>query len=113
MKFSQKVLIGTLIGMVLISFVLSICNFNKFYGYEEGCFHLRCTDWATGNDWISENCRPKMANEVETLFCDIIINDKLYNLPLLQIKQKINIDELSSCKGNRMECASSIYVKIN
>ena len=109
--FYQKTAILSLIAMLLISFGLSIYSSSKLIGWESVCIAKQCNEWAIGDEWISENCRPKEINGETILNCDVVVDGQLYNIPLSEIKEKVNISGLKSCKKDGMICIKEVYIK--
>jgi len=70
---------------------------------EWTCVAQQCTDWAYGDDWIVENCRP--TGENKSLVCGIEINNQKYNAPL----SMINLSSVKSCR--EYQCLTEVYIK--
>jgi len=99
------------IGVVLLAILLigitamAAMSFRELYGGQWTCIANECTDWATGDDWITDNCRPEGTNGNQTLMCKITIEDKEYTAPL----SIINISNVRSCRVN--SCITEVYVR--
>jgi len=75
-------------------------------GGEWVCIAQTCTDWATGDDWITDNCRPLTDdNNVISLICDVVIGDDTYTAPL----NILNSSNLRSCR--KYSCVTEVFVK--
>jgi len=110
MKYEKigKYCIGALI---VIALILSMYSSLKLIGWEPVCIARQCNNWAVGEEWISENCRPNEVNGETVLTCDIAINGQLYNIPLSDIKERVDISDLKSCKKDGMICIKEVYIK--
>ena len=69
------------------------------------CIAQTCVDWAYGDDWVTNNCRPQTNGNVTELVCSVVMNDKTYNAPL----SILNISTLRSC--NEYKCVTEVFVK--
>jgi len=75
-------------------------------GGEWVCIAQTCTDWATGDDWITDNCRPKTGfDNITGLICDVVIGDDTYTAPL----NILNSSNLRSCR--KYSCVTEVFVK--
>jgi len=81
------------------------------YGWKPVCILEQCKDWAIGDEWISENCRPKQVDGEDILTCNIVVNGQKYNIPLSTLREKVNVSELKSCKKFGMNCVKEVYIK--
>jgi len=99
------------IGFVLLAILLigitamSAMSFRELYGGQWVCIAKECTDWATGDDWITDNCRPEGEVGNQTLTCKLTIEDKEYTAPL----SIINISNVKSCR--EYDCITEVYVR--
>jgi len=67
------------------------------------CVAETCIDWAEGNEWIVDNCRPQGENI--TLYCNITVQDKTYYAPL----SIVNLTNVRSCR--HYECIKQVLIK--
>jgi len=73
-------------------------------GAEWVCIAEACVDFAYGDDWIVDNCRPE--GEDKTLMCKLTGTDKKeYKAPL----SIINMSNVRSCK--EYACVTEVYVR--
>ena len=80
-------------------------NYMNFKDSRWVCIAQACTVWATGDDWISDNCRPEGKGNNISLVCDIVHEGKNYKAPL----SVINLTGLRSCR--QWDCVTEILVK--
>jgi len=69
------------------------------------CIAQTCVDWAYGDDWVTNNCRPQKNSNITDLVCTVVIRDETYNAPL----SILNISNLRSC--NEYRCVTEVFVK--
>jgi len=99
------------IGFVLLAILLiaittmSAMSFKELYGGQWVCIAKECNEWATGDNWITDNCRPEGEGENATLVCNLIIEDKEYTAPL----SVINLSNVRSCR--EFDCITEVYVR--
>ena len=99
------------IGFVLLAILIiaitamSAMSFRELYGGQWVCIAKECDEWATGDNWITDNCRPEGIGENTTLMCNIMIDDKEYTAPL----SIINISNVKSCR--QYNCITEVYVR--
>ena len=99
------------IGFVLLAISLlavtamSGMSFKELYGGQWVCIAKECNEWATGDDWITDNCRPEGEEGNQTLVCNLVIDDREYTAPL----SIINISNVRSCK--EFDCITEVYVR--
>jgi hypothetical protein len=99
------------IGFVLLAILLivitamSAMSFRELYGGQWTCIANNCTEWATGDDWITDNCRPEGEVGNQTLTCKLTIEDNEYTAPL----SIINLSNVRSCRVN--SCITEVYVR--
>ena len=101
----------TKIGFVLLAILLiaitamSAMSFRELYGGQWVCIAKECSEWATGDKWITDNCRPEGEEGNQTLICNLIIEDKEYTAPL----SIINLSNVRSCR--QYDCITEVYVR--
>ena len=99
------------IGFVLLAISLivvtamSAMSFIELYGGQWVCIAKECNEWATGDNWITDNCRPEGDGVNATLVCKLTIEDKEYTAPL----SIINISNVKSCR--QYDCITEVYVR--
>ena len=99
------------IGFVLLAILLIVItamaamSFRELYGGQWTCIANECTEWATGDDWITDNCRPETNGNNTELVCKLTIEDKEYTAPL----SIINLSNVRSCRVN--SCITEVYVR--
>jgi hypothetical protein len=71
------------------------------------CVAERCTEWAYGDDWITDNCRPYIDDrgDITDLNCSITVAGETYHAPL----SIINISNVRSCR--EYVCLTEAYIK--
>jgi len=75
-------------------------------GAEWVCIAQVCVDYAVGDDWIVDNCRPEGENK--TLMCKLIGTDKKeYKAPL----SIINLSNANVRSCREYACAAEVYVR--
>jgi len=90
------------IGFVLLAIwiiaitAISALSFREIYGTQWTHIADKCTYWATGDEWITDNCRPEGIGENRTLICKLVIEGKNYTAPL----SFINVSKIKSCRTN-------------
>lgn len=68
------------------------------------CVAQSCAEWVYGDDWVTDNCRPDVANN--TLRCNVLLdNGQNYDLPI----EMINISNVKSCR--EYECLTEVIVR--
>jgi len=88
-------------GISIIGLFLALYCFYTLFGFVRVCTHVECIDWAVGDDWITENCRP--TEEYNDLSCTFKIEDQEFqNIPLKMIN--VSNPDVRSCK--QFVCAS-------
>ena len=101
----------TKIGFVLLAILIvaitamSAMSFKELYGGQWVCIANECGEWATGDNWITDNCRPEGEGDNTTLVCKLTIDDKEYTAPL----SIINISNVKSCR--QYDCITEVYVR--
>lgn len=99
------------IGFVLLAILLivitamSAMSFRELYGGQWVCIAKECSEWATGDNWITDNCRPEGEQGNQTLVCKLTIEDKEYTAPL----SIINLSNVRSCRKH--DCITEVYVR--
>jgi len=99
------------IGFVLLAILLiaitamSAISFKELYGGQWVCIAKECSEWATGDNWITDNCRPETNGNNTELVCKLIIEDREYNAPL----SIINLSNVKSCR--QYDCITEVYVR--
>jgi len=107
MKKQTLVKIGFVLLAILIIVItaMSAMSFMELYGGQWVCIAKECNEWATGDNWITDNCRPETINESTELVCKLTIEDKEYTAPL----SIINISNVKSCR--QYNCITEVYVR--
>ena len=101
----------TKIGFVLLAILIivvtamSAMSFRELYGGQWVCIAKECNEWATGDNWITDNCRPEGEVGNQTLVCKLTIDDKEYTAPL----SIINLSNVKSCR--QYDCTTEVYVR--
>ena len=101
----------TKIGFVLLAILIivitamSAMSFKELYGGQWVCIANECGEWATGDTWITDNCRPEGNGSNTTLVCKLTIEDKEYTAPL----SIINLSNVKSCR--QYDCITEVYVR--
>ena len=99
------------IGFVLLAILIiavtamSAMSFKELYGGQWVCIANECGEWATGDDWITDNCRPEGEVGNQTLVCRLTIEDREYTAPL----SIINLSNVKSCR--QYNCITEVYVR--
>jgi len=99
------------IGFALLAIIIiavtamSAMSFKELYGGQWVCIANECSEWATGDDWITDNCRPEGKGENTTFICNLIIEGKEYTAPL----SIINLSNVKSCR--QLDCITEVYVR--
>jgi len=101
-KLGIIVLIGLTISMGIGGFA-----FYKIYDGQWVCITEECIDYATGDEWISENCRPEDVKGETLLYCDLEVGDDIYKAPLSMIN--LSHPAIKSCK--EYVCSQQVFVK--
>jgi len=91
--------------LIIVITTMSAMSFRELYGGQWVCIAKECDEWATGDNWITDNCRPEGIGENTTLMCNIMIDDKEYTAPL----SIINISNVKSCR--QYDCITEVYVR--
>jgi len=91
--------------LIIVITTMSAMSFRELYGGQWVCIAKECNEWATGDNWITDNCRPEGIGENTTLMCNIMIDDKEYTAPL----SIINISNVKSCR--QYDCITEVYVR--
>jgi len=91
--------------LIIVITTMSAMSFRELYGGQWVCIAKECDEWATGDNWITDNCRPEGIGENTTLMCNIMIDDKEYTAPL----SIINISNVKSCR--QYNCITEVYVR--
>jgi len=111
MKKGTIVKIGFAIGFATLAIwfiaitAMSAMSFRELYGGQWVCIAKECNEWATGDDWITDNCRPETNGNSTELVCKLTIEDKEYTAPL----SIINISNVRSCR--QQDCITEVYVR--
>lgn len=111
MKKKTLVKIGFAMGFaILAAYFIAITgmtamSFREIYGGQWVCIANECGEWATGDNWITDNCRPEGEEGNQTLVCRLTIEDKEYTAPL----SIINISNVKSCR--QQDCITEVYVR--
>lgn len=98
----KKITIGLMIlGIVFLAIILvSAYNFNKLYKSEWVCIAQECSEYATGDDWVKQNCKLQ-DNE---MICEFQYEGEFFRVPL----SGVNISRMVSCK--QYECSSKVLI---
>lgn len=100
-KYKAKNKYNIIISAVLILLcALAIQNFMFHRGGEKICIAKQCTDWLSGDEWVTSNCRPQN----NTLMCKIYVNEQEVNIPL----QDLNISNVKSCR--KYNCVAKVML---
>jgi len=91
--------------LIIAATAMSAMSFKELYGGQWVCIANECSEWATGDTWITDNCRPDGEGVNATLVCKLIIDDKEYTAPL----SIINISNVRSCR--QYDCITEVYVR--
>jgi len=100
-----KIGIGLLIILMIIVTAMSGMSFRELYGGQWVCIANECGEWATGDNWITDNCRPEVNGNSTELLCNVDIDGKIYKAPL----SIINISNVKSCR--QYDCITEVYVR--
>lgn len=79
---------------------LGISNTIKLSDSEWTCIAQECSEFATGDDWVKDNCFLEGANMV----CEFIYDGERFRVPL----SGVNISDMVSCKT--YECSSKVLI---
>ena len=101
----RKIGIVMLITLMIIITAMSAWSFKELYGGQWVCIAKECRDWATGDEWITDNCRPEINGNNSNLICNLEIDGKKYEAPL----SVINISNVRSCR--QYDCITEVYVR--
>ena len=109
-KDPKAILKYAIIGIIVILVLLNISSVlkidtleNTIEGGQWACIAQKCSEWAYGDDWITDNCRP---NENNTqLMCTVLINGENIVVPI----DIINISNVKSCRN--YDCFSEVFIK--
>lgn len=100
----NKILCG--IGLlVVLAVVLSVINFADTHSGQWVCVAQDCVEWAAGDQWISDNCRPQGEGVDTKLWCKIMVNDEERSYPL----EMFNMTNVRSCR--KRGCVTQVYAK--
>ena len=91
--------------LLLTVTAMSSMSFRELYGGQWVCIANECGEWATGDNWITDNCRPEGEEGNQTLICKLTIEDQEYTAPL----SIINTSNVKSCR--RFDCITEVYVR--
>ena len=101
----RKIGFAVLAILLLAVTAMSAMSFRELYGGQWVCIAEECSEWATGDNWITDNCRPEGEGENATLVCRLTIEDNEYTAPL----SIINISNVKSCR--KLDCITEVYVR--
>lgn len=87
----------------LIALILSVINFMDRGQWV--CVAQDCVEWAYGDDWITDNCRPKGEGADTNLWCKIKVNDVERGYPL----EAFNLSSVKSCR--KRGCVTQVYAR--
>jgi hypothetical protein len=90
-----------LVFAIFVSLVLASYGFAKTVGGEWKCIAQDCVEWATGDEWVEQNCKYLEGDHV----CDFMYEGKPYRVPL----KDINVSRMVSCK--QYECSTRVLMK--
>lgn len=96
------VIIGLVIALGLGGFA-----FYQTFNAEWVCIADECISYATGSEWISNNCRPKGTGENTSLFCDIEYGGTTYNVAL----SLVNLSHPAVRSCNEYVCSRQVFIK--
>ena len=97
----KKLIIGIFISFcILVSLVLSINNTLKLKDSEWTCIAQECKEFATGDDWVKQNCKLE-GNE---MMCEFKYEGEYFRVPLVGVE----IDKMVSCK--EYKCSTKVLV---
>ena len=100
-----KIGFAALAILIIAITAMSAMSFMELYGGQWVCIAKECNEWATGDKWITDNCRPEGEVGNQTLVCKLTIEDKEYTAPL----SIINISNVKSCR--EYNCITEVYVR--
>lgn len=86
--------------MLLVLSVIGAYNIEKLYGSEWVCIAQECTEYATGDDWVKQNCNL----QGEELLCEFQYEGEFFRIPL----SGVNVSRMVSCKV--YECSSKVLI---
>lgn len=101
-----KAIIILTIG-ILLSLGLGLYNTKKLNSMEPVCIAQECMDWATGKEWVADNCWPE--GEDKTMLCNLVYQNQGYVIALSEID--IDDPSIKSCRD--WQCSVAVYVKNN
>ncbi len=101
---NNKILYGISLA-VLVALVFSVINFVDTHDGQWVCVAKDCVDWATGDQWISDNCRSQGEGADTKLWCKIQVNDEERSYPL----EMFNLTNVKSCR--KRGCVTQVYAR--
>jgi len=96
---------NVMILFIIIAILLGVHSASKLVGGEWTCIAKTCNEWAYGDDWITDNCRPEGEENNKTLMCTVSLEGELIKVPL----DNINVSLVKSCR--EFVCVTEVYVK--
>lgn len=95
------------IAAIVISLGVGGFAFYKTFDGQWVCITEECIDYATGDEWVSENCRPQEVENITILACDMEIGEVSYKVPLSMVN--LSHPSIKSCK--EYVCSRQVFVK--
>jgi len=86
--------------LVLAGLAMATSNFLKLRNSEWTCIAQECAEFATGDDWVKQNCNL----QGDEMVCEFQYQGQNFRVPL----SGVNISNMVSCA--RYECASKVLI---
>lgn len=97
--------------IVIVAIVISLgvggFAFYKTFDGQWVCITEECIGYTTGDEWVSQNCRPMNISGTPELVCDIEVDGTEYKAPLSIIN--ISHPSIKSCK--EYVCSRKVFIK--
>ncbi len=98
----MKKIIFIIVGIILlVNLALAVNNTIKLKDSEWTCIAEECSEFATGEKWIEQNCKL----EENEMICEFQYEGEYFRVPLSGIK---NIEDMVSCK--EYACTTKVLI---
>lgn len=98
----KTITLYTFIVILMLFTGFAVYNAIRITGANWVCITDTCTVWATGDDWIIDNCRP---NNYSQLICNVVTEQGTYDIPL----EELNASKMKSCRER--VCVTEVLIR--
>ena len=96
-----KIILGFIVSiLILFSLILAASSYLKLKDSEWVCIAQECDEFATGDDWVKQNCKLE-GNE---MICEFQYEGETFRVPL----DGVDISKMVSCA--EYKCSSKVLI---